>query len=83
MALSLLGAASAWGQRQAEDTQQYIVYGVYNESQRTQITGTGAAIDAVGSDWVEISATPEAIAAIRALGYKVEPISLWSQGSKF
>jgi hypothetical protein len=32
------------------------------------------AIDAIGSDWVEISAVSEEIAAVEALGYQVEPI---------
>jgi len=48
------------------------VHYVVNKFQRTAIARTGAAIDAVGSSWVEISATPREIAAIRSLGYQVE-----------
>ena len=51
---------------------QYIVRGVTDKFQRTEIAGTGAAIDAMGDDWVEISAIPKEVAAIRSLGYQVE-----------
>ncbi|MDH4137263.1 MAG: M14 family zinc carboxypeptidase, partial [Anaerolineae bacterium] len=64
-----------FGQGEVDDVQQYIVHGVHNKFQRTEIARTGAAIDAVGSDWVEISAIPEEITAIKALGYKVELLS--------
>jgi hypothetical protein len=50
------------------------VYGVYDKFQRAEIARTGAAIDSVGSDWVEISAIPAEIAVIEALGYQLEPL---------
>ena len=45
---------TALSQGTDEGWQQYIVYDVRNRYQRTEIARTGAAIDAVGSDWVEI-----------------------------
>jgi hypothetical protein len=69
----------ASGLQEVDTVQQYIVYGVYDKLQRTEIAGIGAAIDVMGDDWVEISATPEEVAAIEALGYGVEPISVRSE----
>ena len=72
--LFILSEMTALSQGTDEGWQQYIVYDVYNRYQRTEIAGTGAAIDAVGNDWVEVSAIPEEVAAIEALGYSVEPL---------
>jgi hypothetical protein len=73
----------AFGQGEGADAQQYIVYAVHNESQRMEIAGTGAVIDAVGSDWVEFRATPEQVSAIEALGYRVEPIYFESEATTY
>jgi hypothetical protein len=70
----LLSATAVLSQGGEGDVGRYIVHGVTDKFQRTEIAGTGAAIDAMGDDWIEISAIPEEAAAIRSLGYQVEPI---------
>jgi carboxypeptidase T len=72
-----------FSQEEVEDTRQYTVYGVYDQIQRTEIANTGAAIDAVGGDWVGISANPEEVTAIEVLGYRVEPAPFQSGAPKF
>jgi carboxypeptidase T len=79
----LLSTVTVSGQGEGERPERYIVHGVRNESQRLEIAATGALIDALGDEWVEISATLEEVAAIRALGYWVEPLSSRSQGAAF
>jgi carboxypeptidase T len=69
----LYGSIPAFGQGESAEAQPYIVFGVRSESQRVEVSGTGAAIDAVGRAWVQIRATPEQVIAIQALGYRVEP----------
>jgi hypothetical protein len=71
---SLLSATAVLSQGGEGDPGRYIVRGVTDKYQRSEIAGTGAAIDAMGDDWIEISATPEEVAAITALGYQVEPL---------
>jgi carboxypeptidase T len=70
----LLSATVVLSQGEAGDIGRYVVHGVSDKFQRTEIAGTGAAIDAMGDDWVVISAIPEEVAAIRSLGYQVEPM---------
>ena len=70
----LLSTTAALSQGETGDLGRYIVHGVSDKFQRTEIAGTGAAIDAMGDDWVVISAIPEEVAAIRSLGYQVEPM---------
>jgi hypothetical protein len=74
MLVCLLSATAVLSQGGEGDLGRYIVHGVTDKFQRTEIAGTGVAIDAIGSDWVEISAVSEEIAAVEALGYQVEPI---------
>ncbi len=52
----------------------YSVYGVYDTAQRIEIARTGAVIEAGGEGWVEISATPQEVEVISALGYEVQRI---------
>jgi hypothetical protein len=61
----------ASGQAEPSGTHQYVVHGVFDKLQRTEIARTGAVVDAMGSGWVEISAIPAEAAAIRALGYEL------------
>jgi hypothetical protein len=86
MLVCLLSATAVLSQGGEGDLGRYIVHGVTDNFRRTEIAGTGVAIDAIGSDWVEISAVSEEIAAVEALGYQVEPIrplscvvSVWPQ----
>jgi hypothetical protein len=72
-----------FSQEEVEDARQYTVYGVYDKFQRAEIANTGAAIDAVGSDWVEISAIPSEATAIQGLGYRVEPIPFRAEAHEF
>jgi carboxypeptidase T len=70
----LLSGTTVLSQGEEGSIAQYVVHGVTNKFQRTEIAGTGAAIDAVGDDWVEISAIQEEVSAIRSMGYQVELI---------
>jgi carboxypeptidase T len=87
--LFLLSAIAVVGQRDIETARlpspdlpaqrtntvrQYIVRPVRDKYQRTEIARTGAAIDAVGSDWVLISANEIESDAVADLGYSVQPI---------
>ncbi len=47
----------------------YTVHGVKTRADRNQIARTGAAIDSVGSDRVDVSATPAELKKIQALGF--------------
>jgi hypothetical protein len=48
---------------------RYHVPGVATREQRSAIADTGAAIDAVGAGWVDISAAPEQLRRVAALGF--------------
>ncbi len=52
-------------------SQQYKVTGPTTSLQRTQVAQTGAAIDILRADGVEISAIPSEVEAIKKLGFKV------------
>jgi hypothetical protein len=48
---------------------RYRVLGAATREQRSAIAATGAAIDAAGAGWVDVSATPEELRRIGALGF--------------
>ena len=60
---------------QADATSRFIVHGISTRDQRSEIAEIGAAIEAVGDEWIEIVATPGEVAAIKALVYRVEQIA--------
>jgi carboxypeptidase T len=59
---------------ESNDTAPYRVGKVSTKEARTAIARTGAGIDEVGPDYVLITATPQEVQQIRALGYTVEAI---------
>lgn len=54
----------------------YVVHGVTTKEQRTEIVGTGAAIDQVGADFVVITATPEEVQQLAGLGFTAEVLAI-------
>jgi carboxypeptidase T len=55
---------------------RYRIAGVSTSQQRSAIAAAGVAIDAVGRDWVDVSATPEDLRRIAALGFVAQPSPL-------
>lgn len=72
LALILIPQASA----QPADLaiRQYRINNITTAQQRTNIVAQGIAIDSVGPDWVEITATPADAQRLAALGYNSQPI---------
>ena len=58
----------------ANASKQYEVYDARNVTMRNKIAGTGAAIDSIDHAVVTVSATASEVAAIRALGFRVEAL---------
>ena len=58
------------------EQRRYIVYDVTNKFQRTEISQTGADLHGgdINDDSIVVLATPSVAAAIKALGYKIEPL---------
>lgn len=54
----------------------YVVIGVHTAAERSAIAGTGAAVSSLSHGELDITATPEEVAKIRALGYQVRPAQL-------
>src|SRR5262245_29456838 len=44
------------GAKESDEAKPYRVWSIYNKFQRTALARTGASIDNIGPDWVEISA---------------------------
>ncbi|MFF5258616.1 M14 family metallopeptidase [Actinomadura viridis] len=59
---------------------QYVVTGPRTAEERSQIARTGAAIDAVRSSELDVSAIPSEVAAIRRLGFTVRAAKAPEQG---
>ena len=59
---------------ESNDTAPYRVSKVSTKEDRTAIARTGAGIDEIGADYVIITATPQEVQQIRALGYTVEAV---------
>lgn len=64
---------AASGPKEAETPRIYRIRGVSDKFQRSEIARTGAAIETIEIDWVEIEAIPTEVEAIKALGYRLEP----------
>jgi len=76
LALTATSAAQpATAEPRADSSAQYEVYDATSLAQRNKIAGTGAAIDDVGDGVVSITATRSEIAALRRLGYTVQPVA--------
>jgi hypothetical protein len=58
----------------ANPSRQYEVYDARNVAMRNKIAGTGASIDSIDHAVVTVSATATEVAAIRALGFRVEAL---------
>jgi hypothetical protein len=58
----------------ANPSRQYEVHDARNVALRNKIAGTGAAIDSIDHAVVTVSATASEVAAIRALGFRVEAL---------
>jgi murein tripeptide amidase MpaA len=58
-----------------DDLRTYVVQGVSTKEQRTQIARTGAAIEHIDANEIEVVASPREINRIRALGYTVEELA--------
>ncbi|HEY2948001.1 MAG TPA: M14 family metallopeptidase, partial [Micromonosporaceae bacterium] len=68
----IVASAPAGAQPGSEPTSStYVVDGVRTLPQRSQVAGTGAAISESGHGSLVITATPEEVRKIRALGYRV------------
>lgn len=65
------------GQTPEAPYQQYTVHDASTPQERTEVAGTGAAIDEVQPDAVVITATEQEVTAIEQLGYQVEPLELF------
>ncbi len=86
LALTLVGASGAAAgpplapaaqrQAQGDEARTYHVGGVYTREDRTAIARTGAAIEDVGADYVNIVAIPQEVRRIRRLGYVVEEVAM-------
>jgi len=64
-------ASQAAQAQAAQAPQRYHVAGVTTREQRSAIIAAGAAIEGVGSNYVEIIATPEALNRVAALGFTI------------
>ncbi len=81
LGLSLGGAAPVTAQPaapgvavKANSSKQYEVYDARNLAMRNKIAGTGASIDNIDHAVVTVTATAREVAAIRALGFRVEAL---------
>ncbi|GGQ08086.1 hypothetical protein GCM10010187_25230 [Actinomadura coerulea] len=73
LALTGLAAPSAASAPGPETAGQYVVTGPRTGQQRSQVARTGAAVNAVRADGLEVSALPSEVGAIRRLGFTVRP----------
>ncbi len=71
LAAGVPSTAGASAPAPVETSGQYIVTGARSAEQRTQVARTGAAIDLLRADGVQVSAIPSEVAAIRRLGFTV------------
>ncbi|HEY3231170.1 MAG TPA: M14 family zinc carboxypeptidase, partial [Roseiflexaceae bacterium] len=71
---ALTPAVAAWPMERTPPVGRYRVMGVATREQRSAIATTGAAIDAVGDSWVDLTATPEELRRIAALGFTAQPL---------
>ncbi|MBB3727660.1 M14 family metallopeptidase [Nonomuraea dietziae] len=69
--ICLTGMTGAGASAEPPRNKQYKVQGPADARQRSAVAATGAAIDAVASDSVVVTATTDEIAAIKRLGYRV------------
>jgi hypothetical protein len=79
-AASAATAAPAQPARRAETFAQYEVYDARTSAQRSAIARTGASIDDVEHAVVTVTATPSEVAALRAQGWKVQPVPVETSG---
>src|SRR3954449_7533239 len=73
-AASSATAAPAHPVRQPETSARYEVYDVRTSTQRNAIARTGAAIDDQEHAVLTVTATPDEVRALRALGFPVQPV---------
>ena len=59
---------------ESRDIAVYRVDNVVSREDRTAIAATGASIDEIGANYVIVTATPDEMASIRALGYPIQEI---------
>jgi carboxypeptidase T len=71
---ALTPAVAAWPMARTPPVGRYRVMDAATREQRSAIATTGAAIDAVGSGWVDLTATPEELRRIAALGFTARPL---------
>jgi hypothetical protein len=69
--LGVLPRASAAGPSSLEPSGRYRIASVVTHKQRSAIAATGAAIDAIGPGWVDITATPADLRRLAGQGFTV------------
>jgi carboxypeptidase T len=71
---ALPGAGAASPSAQTPSAARYRIMGAATRQQRSAIVAVGVAIDGVGPGWVDVSATPEDLRRIAALGFVAQPL---------
>ncbi|MFL5807394.1 MAG: M14 family metallopeptidase [Roseiflexaceae bacterium] len=70
----LPGAGAASPAAQTLPMARYRITGAATRQQRSALAAAGVAIDAVGPGWVEVTATPQDLRRIAALGFVAHPL---------
>jgi hypothetical protein len=70
----LPGAGAASPAAQTPPAARYRIVGAATRQQRSAIVAAGVAIDGIGPSWVDVSARPEDLRRIVALGFVAQPL---------